>query len=158
LHAQLLDLARSVWGLRALVVDATGVGAGLASFLADALSRGPKAVAVEPFIFSGKSKSDLGWSFVGMIDAGRVKEYAHDGDEVTRLAWHQYAACAYEVLPGPGRLLRWSVPANRGHDDLLVSAALVARLDAIDWRPRTAKGAAPEIGADFSLFEPGRRR
>jgi hypothetical protein len=140
LHAQLLDLARNVWGLRALVVDATGVGAGLAAFLADALGRGPRAVVVEPFIFSGKSKSDLGWTFVGLIDAGRVKVYAQDGDEVTRLAWQQYAACAYEVLPGPGRLLRWSVPANRGHDDLLVSAALTARLDAIDWRQRTARG------------------
>jgi hypothetical protein len=158
LHAQLVDLVRNVWGLRALVVDATGVGAGLASFLADALGRGPRAVAVEPFIFSGKSKSDLGWDFVGLIDGGRVKEYVQDGDELTRLAWHQYAACSYEVLPGPGRLLRWSVPANRGHDDLLVSAALTARLDAIDWRPRTAKGAAPEPAAALPFFEQERGR
>lgn len=140
LHGQLVDLARSVWGLRALVVDATGVGAGLASFLADALGRGPKPVIVEPFAFTGKSKSDLGYAFIGMIDSGRVKEYGQDGEELTRLAWHQYAACEYEVLPGPGKLMRWSVPASRGHDDLLVSAALVARLDQIDWRPRTAKG------------------
>jgi hypothetical protein len=44
------------------------------------------------------------------------------------------------VLPGPGRLLRWSVPAARGHDDLLVSAALTARLDRVDWRERVARG------------------
>jgi hypothetical protein len=50
------------------------------------------------------------------------------------------AACAYEVLPGPGRLLRWGVPASRGHDDLLISVALAARLDLIDWRPRVARG------------------
>ncbi len=37
LHDQLVDLARNVWKLSALVVDATGVGAGLASFLADRL-------------------------------------------------------------------------------------------------------------------------
>src|SRR5688572_20757030 len=44
LHAQLVDLARNVWKLSALVVDATGVGAGLSSFLADRLSAGPKRI------------------------------------------------------------------------------------------------------------------
>lgn len=140
LHAQLLDLARNVWGFSALVVDATGVGAGLASFLADALSRGPHRVLVEPFIFSGASKSELGWDFLGLIDGGRFKEYADDGEELTRVYRHQLAACTYEVLPGPGRLLRWSVPAGRGHDDLLISAALTARLDKADWRERVARG------------------
>lgn len=140
LHAQLLDLVQNVWGMSALVVDATGVGAGLASFLGDALSRGPRRVIVEPFVFSGASKSELGWDFVGLIDGGRLKEYADDGEELTRIYRHQLAACTYEVLPGPGRLLRWSVPANRGHDDLLISAALTARLDKIDWRERVARG------------------
>jgi hypothetical protein len=140
LHAQLLDLVRTVWGMSALVVDATGVGAGLASFLADALSRGPQRVIVEPFVFSSASKSELGWDFLGLIDGGRFKEYADDGEELTRVYRHQLAACTYEVLPGPGRLLRWSVPAARGHDDLLVSAALTARLDRVDWRERVARG------------------
>ncbi len=79
LHEQLVDLARNVWGLSALVVDATGVGAGLASFLADRLGRGPRKVIVEPFVFTAKSKSDLGWAFVALIDGGRIKEYADDG-------------------------------------------------------------------------------
>lgn len=143
LHDQLSDLARSVWGLSALVVDATGVGAGLASFLVDRLGQGPRKVVVDPFLFSGKSKSDLGWAFVGLIDSGRFKEYAEDGEDITRIYRHQLAACTYQVLPGPGRLLRWSVPAGRGHDDLLISAALTARLDEIDWRPRTARGTVP---------------
>ena len=43
LHDQLVDLARNVWKLSALVVDATGVGAGLASFLADQLGTGTAA-------------------------------------------------------------------------------------------------------------------
>ena len=43
-------------------------------------------------------------------------------------------------LPGLGKLLRWSVPASRGHDDLLMSTALTARLDEIDWLDRTACG------------------
>jgi hypothetical protein len=44
------------------------------------------------------------------------------------------------VLPGPGKLLRWSVPTSRGHDDLLTSTVLTAQLDALDWRDRTARG------------------
>jgi hypothetical protein len=82
----------------------------------------------------------LGWDFVGLIDWGRIKEYADDEEAITRVFRHQLAACAYEVLPRPGRLLRWGVPASRGHDDLLVSAALTTRSDQIDWRPRLARG------------------
>jgi hypothetical protein len=50
------------------------------------------------------------------------------------------AACRYSVLPGPGKLLRWSVEDAALHDDLLISAALTATLDTLDWRPRTARG------------------
>ena len=132
----------------ALVVDATGVGAGLASFLADQLGRGPRRVPVSPFLFNRKTKPDLGWVFIALIDGGRIKEYADDtgwpggGSDITRIYRHQLAACTYEVLPGPGKLLRWSVPASRGHDDLLISTTLTARLDEIDWRDRTARGIA----------------
>lgn len=52
------------------MVDTTGIGAGLALFLADRLGKGPRMVIVEPFLFSGKSKSDLGWAFVALIDGG----------------------------------------------------------------------------------------
>jgi len=31
-------------------------------------------------------------------------------------------------------------PPSRGHDDLLISTALTARLDALDWRDGTARG------------------
>jgi hypothetical protein len=117
-----------------LVVDATGVGAGLASFLADQLGQGPRRVIVTPLLFNRKTKSDPGWAFVGPIDGGRLKEHADDGTDITRIYRHQLAACTYEVLPEPGKLLRWSVPASRGHDDLLISAALTARFDEIDWR------------------------
>jgi hypothetical protein len=83
---------------------------------------------------------------IGLIDGVRFKEYADDtgwaggGDDITRIYRHQLAACTYEVLPGPGKLLRRSVPPSRGRDDLLISTALTARLDAIDWRDRMARG------------------
>jgi hypothetical protein len=101
----------------------------------------PHQAAGEPFLFNRKTRSDLGWAFTGLVDGGRITEYANDGSDITRIYRHQLAACTYEVLPGPGKQLRWSVPANRGHDDLLISTALTARLDEIDWRDRTTRGA-----------------
>ena len=151
LHAELVDLARHVWRASAVVVDATGVGAGLASFLADSLGRGGSGRATGPripvhkFTFSGRSKSDLGWEFIALIDAGRFKDYAGDGDALTREFYTQLAATTFTTLPGPGRLLRWEVPSGRGHDDLVISAALAATLDTIDWRPRRAIGTASPV-------------
>jgi hypothetical protein len=74
---------------------------------------------------------------------GRFTEYAEDGADITRIYRHQLAACTLEVLPGPGKLLRRSMPASRGHDVLLFSTALAAWLDEIDWRARTARGSGP---------------
>ncbi|HEU5433153.1 MAG TPA: hypothetical protein VFU81_15910, partial [Thermomicrobiales bacterium] len=142
LHAQLVDLARNVWRASVVVVDATGVGAGLASFLAATLGerRSGRAIPVAPFVFSAASKSALGWDLLGLIDAGRLKDYRDDGDRLSRLFRAQLAATTYETPPGPGRPLRWSVPAGRGHDDLVMSAALAATLDGFDWRERVAYG------------------
>ena len=141
LHATIVDLAREVWRASAVVVDATGVGAGLASFLAASLGRRP-AIPTIPFVFSAATKSALGWDLLALIDSGRLKEYADDGDALTRLYWDQLRATTYETLAGPGKLLRWSVPMARGHDDLVVSMALAAILDGVDWRSRVALGSA----------------
>jgi len=149
LLARIVDLAREVWRASVVVVDATGVGAGLTSFLAAALSErrgGRSPVTVIPYLFTAKSKSELGWDFLGLIDGGRFKEYADDSatgtpeGRLTALYWEQLRATTYETVPGPGKLLRWSVPASRGHDDLVVSAALTAVLDGVDWRSRVAVG------------------
>ncbi|HET7094615.1 MAG TPA: hypothetical protein VFI22_14080, partial [Thermomicrobiales bacterium] len=142
LHAQLVDLARNVWRASVVVVDATGVGAGLASFLAASLGerRGGRAIPVVPFTFTAASKSALGWDLLGLIDAGRLKDYRDDGEPLSRLFRTQLAATTYETPPGPGRPLRWGVPAGRGHDDLVMSVALAATLDGFDWRERVAYG------------------
>jgi hypothetical protein len=145
LHARLVDLVRNVWKASAVVVDATGVGAGLTSFLAATLRERP-SVPVIPFVFTAASKSKLGWDFLALIDSGRFKEYREEGAagsnerRLTDLYWDQLRATTYETLPGPGRLLRWSVPPSRGHDDLVMSAALAAVLDDLDLRPRKAVG------------------
>lgn len=138
LHDQLVDLARNVWKASWVVVDATGIGAGIASFLEASLGR--YGVRVVPFVFSASSKSRLGWDFVGLIESGRYKEFADDDDDLTRLFQAQMRATTYEIRNGPGNQLRWSVPETSGHDDLVMSAALVAALDDIDLRRRIAVG------------------
>ena len=144
LQAQVVDLARHVWKARAVVVDATGIGAGLASFLATALAdrRGGAPVQVVPFTFSATSKSRLGWEFVALIESGRLKDHRDDGSALWRAFRSQLAQTTYETPSGSGRPLRWGVPASRGHDDLVMSAALAVALDDMDWRPRRARGTA----------------
>lgn len=123
LFAELRALVE-LWGPRRLVIDATGLGAGLAGFLSQAFGR-----MVKPFIFTSKSKSELGWKFIALIETGRFKDYADDDD----LGWEfrrQMEHCQIEALPGPGHLIRWGTANGSGvHDDLLVSAALCAALD-----------------------------
>jgi len=52
----------------------------------------------------------------------------------------QYLACQSEVLPGPGKTLRWGVPEGTRnpegaliHDDFVLADALVTQLDDLDW-------------------------
>lgn len=138
LHGQLMDLATNVWKATWLVVDATGIGAGLASFLASHLKR--RGIRVVPFIFTSASKSRLGWDFLSLIETGRYKEYADDGERHTTEFYRQLRATEYTTANGPGNSLRWSVPPAAGHDDLVISAALVSVLDGLDPRPRIAMG------------------
>ena len=63
----------------------------------------------------------------------------------------QLRFCTYSIQPGPGRLMRWGVPDGARdpatgeyvHDDLLLSAALSAVLEELDWQPRA--GADPGL-------------
>lgn len=132
LYGALLDLARHVWHARYVVVDATGVGAGLASFLARALGE-----RVVPYLFTARSKSDLGWGFLAVVDTGRFKDHAPCADDDQAQFWREVEACEYEVVPGVQHLLRWGVPDPTVHDDLLISAALCAALDQLPWRYET---------------------
>lgn len=139
LNDQIADLCR-MWHLRYLVIDATGIGHGLYSSLRKST---PTGTTVEPFTFTAKSKSDLGWSLISMIDTGRLKDYAHDQEPETTAVYEQLSRIEHEVMSGPGRLLRWSVPAGKGHDDLVMSLALIAHLDTLSLTSRVARGTGP---------------
>ncbi len=131
LHGRILALARH-WHAVWIVVDATGVGAGLASFLTKAL--GERVIGLE---FTPKIKSELGWDFLGIVETGRFQDYLDDGEPETRQFWYEVEACEYEIVSGPAKRMRWGVWESagydglvaRGHDDLLISAALCAIVD-----------------------------
>jgi hypothetical protein len=161
LHGQILALAR-LWHATWVVVDATGVGAGLASFLAHALGdadRGGRVVRVE---FSPNVKSEMGWAFVALVETGRYREYAEDEASETRQFWYEVAACKYEISSGPEKRMRWGVweaPAYdgliaRGHDDLLISAALCTVLDKRP-PPGDAVGDVVEMGDALAAVDAG---
>lgn len=134
LYARLLALAE-LWKPQYVVVDATGIGAGLASFLEKALPG-----RVLPFLFSAASKSALGWDFLAVVENGRWKEYT-PADDLQALFFTQLEHTQYEIAPGAGRILRWSVPQGARHpltgeplhDDLVLSAALAAVLERQRW-------------------------
>ncbi|MDY6846982.1 MAG: hypothetical protein SVP52_07590, partial [Chloroflexota bacterium] len=148
IYGQILSLA-ATWSVKFIVCDATGVGAGLTAFLARSL--GSKVI---PFTFNSRTKSDLGWSFLSLIDTGRLKTYAFPdklSPKTNQLpaTLHQLQAnffqqlqyCQYEILPGPDKKIKWSVPDGTRdpatgdliHDDLIISAALLSILDQQSW-------------------------
>ena len=151
---------RDLWNARYLVVDATGVGAGLASFLGKAWHASDCLVI--PFIFNGKTKSDLGWQFLAVIETGRFKDWTALNYNAPRTSprpspkgegeegegeslvwdersefWRQLDFVRMEV--GDNKALKWSVPdgtrdpgsGDLMHDDLVISAAFCAVLDEV---------------------------
>jgi hypothetical protein len=122
----------TMWAPVKVIIDATGVGAGLAGFLADKLG-----TKVLPFEFSQVSKSDLGWAFLSTIETGRYREYFPFDSELSK----QLEYCQYAIKDGPGKLMKWGVPdgtrdVSSGdllHDDLVISAALISLLDDETW-------------------------
>ena len=161
LFSRLLALI-DLWQPAAVVVDATGVGQTLASFLVEHWGR------TIPFTFTAASKSKLGWDFLALIEAGRYKEHlpGQDPTPVDRLQaefWQQAMHCQYSIVEGPARQMRWGVPDGQRdlssgelvHDDLLVSAALVSVLEGQAAGPshsRVIQGRDPLTGISFKEF------
>ncbi len=118
-YAQFVDL-REQWDIRRLVIDATGLGDSLASFLSARLGEN----IVVPFHFSRQSKSKLTYHMLSLIDTGRLKMYKDDGapDDISTEVWKQLKLARYRV-PGEN-LLDMYVSTEEGHDDYLTSIAL----------------------------------
>ncbi len=130
---QLKSLAES-WRPEKIVIDATGVGEGLWALLDKAFP-----TRVIPVKFTQMVKSDLAYGFLAIINTGRFRDCVP-----SEISDRQYAACEAEILPGPRKLMRWSVPEGRRdengsliHDDIPVTDSLTAILDKLDWSLQT---------------------
>jgi len=132
LHEKLVSLLAGIWKCRKITIDATGMGQPVASYLKKALGS-----QVEPFTFSAKSKSELAFELIAAVNAGRVKMYQEDGSNESTLFWNEAekAKACYTA----GRSLNFYVDRADGHDDFLMSLALVVRAS-LGYHPRLAKG------------------
>ncbi|MEO7019415.1 MAG: hypothetical protein ABI234_04630 [Ktedonobacteraceae bacterium] len=109
------------WNAHMLVIDATGLGAGLASLLANYLGH----ARVRQFTFTRTSKSHLAYQMLALINSGRLKLYAraHAPAQIYTECWQQLTRARYR-LPAP-EILDMHVDPADGHDDFLISLALL---------------------------------
>jgi len=134
-HAQLIGRLTSFirpWRPRCIVVDATGMGQPVAGMLEREFGS-----RVKPFVFTERSKSDLGYEFLSLVNGGRLRLYAQDGSSEYRETVHQLERA--RAIYRPNRTLGFDVPASAGHDDLLMSLALLSAA-VKDMSPRVARG------------------
>jgi hypothetical protein len=164
LYAQLVDILKNVWRCRKVVVDATGVGQPVASLLKQALG-----AVVMPFFFTQPSKSELGFNLLAAVNSGRLKMYRADGSAEEQEFWREmeWAKSHYRpsqtmnfyvdpslrhssgqaLRPGSlrgdsvelGQALRADSGQVQGHDDFLMSLALVVEAGN-QYSPRSARG------------------
>lgn len=131
-YPQLVDLLRNVWQCSRVVVDATGIGEPVASFLNSVL----RGHVVLPFKFTQASKSQLGYDLLAAINAGRLKLYQPDGSEESREMMAELALA--RQLVRPNETLNFFVDPSEGHDDYLMSLALAVHAANTCPQPRVA--------------------
>ncbi len=117
-YQRLRDLLRAVWQCARVVIDASGIGAGLAAWLKEALGEN----TVESLTFTRQKKSQLGWNLLAAVNTGRLKMYADDGSPESRHFWDELRQARSAHLSN--QQLNFFVPDGEGHDDYLISAAL----------------------------------
>jgi len=132
LYAQLVDIIKNGWKCKKVVVDATGVGQPVASFLKKALG-----ARVSPFTFTAQSKSQLGFNLLAAINSGRLKMYEGDGSAEYQEFWSEIEKARSHYRPS--QTMNFYVDPADGHDDFLMSLALVVE-SANSYAPRQARG------------------
>jgi len=132
LYPQLVDILKNLWKCKRIVIDATGVGEPVASFLKKALGS-----RVNPFTFTQPSKSELGFGLLAAINAGRLKMYRGDGSDEYNEFWFEMETAKSQYRPS--QTINFYVDPAEGHDDFLMSLALLVEAVA-DYQPREAKG------------------
>jgi len=134
LYGQLVDILKNVWHCRRVAVDATGVGQPVSSFLRQAIGS-----AVIPFTFTGHSKSTLGFNLLAAVNSGRLKMYKGDGSDEYKEFWLEMERAKSQYRPN--QTMNFYVDPSHGHDDFLMSLALVIEA-AGRYSPRVGRGSA----------------
>ncbi|MFH0913985.1 MAG: hypothetical protein V1849_01690 [Chloroflexota bacterium] len=132
LYPQMVDILKNVWQCRKAVVDATGIGQPVASFL-----RGALGGRVVPFTFTAPSKSGLGFNLLAAINSGRLKVYAGDSSPEYVEFWSEIEKAKSEYKPS--QIVNFYVDPAQGHDDFLMSLALLVKASE-EYSPREARG------------------
>ncbi|MBI2856394.1 MAG: hypothetical protein HYX93_06075 [Chloroflexi bacterium] len=132
LFPRLVDVLRNLWHCRRVVVDATGLGQSVASFLEKTLGKG----VVAPFVFTTQSKSRLAFDLLAAVNAGRLKMYTADGSPEFQAFWEQMDKA--QGYFRANRTMSFYVDPREGHDDFLMSLALLVK--AAEYQPRSARG------------------
>ena len=132
LYAQLVDILKNVWDCRRIVIDATGIGQPVSSFLRRELGS-----RVSPFTFTQQSKSELGFKLLAAVNSGSLKVYSCDGSAACREFWAEMEMAKNHYRPS--RTVNFYVDPAQGHDDFLMSLALL--VEAVSrYAPREARG------------------
>ena len=132
LYPRMVQILLNLWNCHRIAVDATGIGQPVASFL-----RKEMGSRVIPFTFTQKSKSDMGFELLSFINSDRLKLYQQDGSP-------EYQETLFELEKAkaqyrPNQTVNFYVPPGEGHDDFLMSLALVV-IAAGKVKVRQAKG------------------
>ncbi len=114
---KITELLKNVWGCSRIVVDATGVGEPVASFLRQRLGS-----RVIPFKFTQRSKSEIGFELLAAVNSGRLKVYRQDESCDYRELMQELAKA--KSIYRPNQTLGFYVDPAEGHDDYLMSLAL----------------------------------
>ena len=136
LYGRLRDILKNVWRCKRVSIDATGMGEPVAAYLRKALGS-----RVRPFTFTQKSKSELGFNLLAAVNSGRLKVYRGDGSAEYAEFMRQVEAARGQYRPN--RTMNFYVDPAKGHDDYLMSLALLVEA-ARQYAPKTAKGGERE--------------
>ncbi len=118
LYPQMVEILKNIWNCHRIAVDATGIGQPVASFLRKEL--GSKVI---PFTFTQKSKSALGFELLSYTNSNRLKLYRQDGSREYRETMFQLEKAKAQYRPN--QTVNFYVPPSEGHDDFLMSLALL---------------------------------
>ena len=127
---------KNVWHCRKVVVDATGVGQPVSSFLRQSLGS-----RISPLTFTQRSKSELGFTLLAAINSGRLKMYKGDGSAEYQEFWFEMEKAKSQYRPN--QTMNFYVDPTQGHDDFLMSLALLVEA-ASQYEPRGAWGSMRE--------------